>query len=66
MVNHYDCLTIKQVQRIFQWRAYQDVSVRLKRLADGKVLDKKPLLYEGKGGTTWLYKVGPKGKRFCS
>lgn len=60
-INHYDCLTIEQVQRIFSYKSYERTLQRLKRLADSQVLERKPLLYEGRGGSTWVYKVGRQG-----
>ena len=62
-VNFYDCLTIKQVQRIFALKSYPKISERLARLVEiGKnerksgVLEHKNLLHPRGGGVTRLYK----------
>jgi hypothetical protein len=61
-VNQYDCLTIEQVKRIFNYKSYTATSEKLKLLSDLEVLERKKLPHEIWGGATWLYKVGRVGR----
>src|SRR4051812_16109203 len=66
LINHYDCLTILQVGRALGYAksSYTYASERLKHLTDTSFLERKLLPHENpRGGPTWVYKLGPEGRK---
>src|SRR2546423_14319008 len=61
-VNHYDCLTVEQIMRIFNRKNRSHTNELIQKMRRLKLLEYKELQHtDPRGGVTKLNKVGPEG-----